>query len=59
MATPLFALTEVLKDLDGVQDPDERWELAIRGVFAGNIFDLGAAASEELFASEGSSFQAL
>ncbi len=32
-----------------------RLELAIRGVLAGNIFDLGAAASAERFASGASS----
>lgn len=31
------------------------WELALRGVFAGNLFDLGAAASAALYAEGGSS----
>ncbi|GIL75196.1 hypothetical protein Vretifemale_5042 [Volvox reticuliferus] len=33
-----------------------RLELALRGVFAGNIFDLGAAASAELHAAGGGAF---
>mmetsp|Transcript_39867 Transcript_39867/g.113104 ORF Transcript_39867/g.113104 Transcript_39867/m.113104 type:complete len:792 (+) Transcript_39867:122-2497(+) len=53
----LKLLPAVLKELDSVQDPQSRFELAVRGVFSGNIFDLGAAASEELFEAEGSSFQ--
>lgn len=35
-----------------------RFGLALRGVFAGNIFDLGAAASAELHAAGGVSFAA-
>ena len=40
-------------ELDAVEDPSERLLLALRGVFAGNIFDLGAAASSQLFDNEG------
>lgn len=32
-----------------------RWDLALRGVFAGNIFDLGAANSAQLYADNGAS----
>ena len=35
-----------------------RLELAIRGVFAGNLFDLGAAASAALFEQNGAAFSA-
>uniref|UniRef100_A0A7S1T206 Damage-control phosphatase ARMT1-like metal-binding domain-containing protein n=1 Tax=Tetraselmis chuii TaxID=63592 RepID=A0A7S1T206_9CHLO len=54
----LRVLPGVLRELDSQDDPEARLELAIRGVFAGNIFDLGAAASEELFRSSGPTFQA-
>lgn len=33
-----------------------RLELALRGVFAGNIFDLGAEASAQQYAEGGSAF---
>jgi type II pantothenate kinase len=49
-AAALKLLPGVLKGLDGIQDPKQRLELAVRGVLAGNVFDLGAAASAELFA---------
>lgn len=48
----------LLAELDSVADPEGRLELSLRGVFAGNIFDLGAAASEQLFSNAGSSFKA-
>ncbi len=35
--------------------PSRRWELALRGVFAGNLFDLGAAASAKHFQEHGAS----
>ena len=41
------------RDLDSIGDDTERMELALRGVFAGNIFDLGAAESTALFNAEG------
>jgi type II pantothenate kinase len=47
----LRLLPGVLRGLDAVADPRRRLELAVRGVLAGNVFDLGAAASAELFAS--------
>ena len=42
-----------LRDLDGISDDRARMELALRGVFAGNIFDLGAAESSALFNAKG------
>ena len=41
------------RDLDGITNDTKRMELALRGVFAGNIFDLGAAESIALFNAEG------
>ena len=42
-----------LRDLDAISDARQRMEAALRGVFAGNIFDLGAAASSQLFNAVG------
>lgn len=50
-AAALQLLPGVLRGLDAVADPKQRLELAVRGILAGNVFDLGAAASAELFAS--------
>eukprot|EP01024_Parvocaulis_polyphysoides_P012770 TRINITY_DN14758_c0_g2_i1.p2 TRINITY_DN14758_c0_g2~~TRINITY_DN14758_c0_g2_i1.p2 ORF type:complete len:261 (-),score=42.69 TRINITY_DN14758_c0_g2_i1:58-840(-) len=47
----------LLKEIDGVSDVRERLELVIKGVFAGNIFDLGAAHSSELFEKGDTVFQ--
>lgn len=44
------------RELDDTPDARTRIALAIQGVFAGNIFDLGAAASSELFAAKGMIF---
>ncbi|EFJ49670.1 hypothetical protein VOLCADRAFT_80583 [Volvox carteri f. nagariensis] len=55
----LALLPGVLRELDEMEGgfPAEL-ELALRGVFAGNIFDLGAAASAELHAAGGGTFAA-
>lgn len=37
------------RDLDDVQDRCKRLELALRGVFAGNVFDLGAQGTADMF----------
>lgn len=44
----LALLREVLDELDSVSDPQERLGQAVRGVFAGNVFDLGAPKMVEL-----------
>lgn len=41
----------VRRELDGIQDRRERMEKVLRGVIAGNIFDLGAAHGADLFNS--------
>ncbi|KZV37892.1 hypothetical protein F511_12174 [Dorcoceras hygrometricum] len=43
---------------DAIEDEPKRIENLIRGIFAGNIFDLGSAQLAELFAKDGMSFQA-
>lgn len=39
------------RDLDAIEDRGKRLELGLRGVFAGNVFDLGAEATADLFES--------
>ncbi|MEW5301087.1 MAG: hypothetical protein WDW36_003968 [Sanguina aurantia] len=55
-ADSLLLLPALLLELDAVTDGRARLELALRGVFSGNIFDLGAAASAELYEAGGGSF---
>jgi type II pantothenate kinase len=47
-AAALPLLPALLKELDATQ-PHDRRTLLIRGIFAGNIFDLGATATVDLF----------
>ncbi|CAK0782572.1 hypothetical protein CVIRNUC_005784 [Coccomyxa viridis] len=54
----LALLPGVLKELDAIEDHSKRLELLFRGVFAGNVFDLGAATSADLFDSKGAAFEA-
>ncbi len=51
----LGALPDVLRALDETAgaDEDARLEACVRGVFAGNIFDLGAASSVDLYENGG------
>ncbi len=37
------------RDLDDIEDRGKRLELALRGVFAGNVFDLGAQGTADMF----------
>ncbi len=39
------------REIDDIADLRERYETVVRGVVAGNIFDLGAAAGADLFNS--------
>ncbi|KAG2436611.1 hypothetical protein HYH02_011546 [Chlamydomonas schloesseri] len=57
-ARALALLPGVCAELDSHGGLAEQFGLALRGVFAGNIFDLGAAASAELHAAGGISFAA-
>lgn len=48
----LQLLPDVVQQLDALaSDPHAMWTAALKGVFAGNLFDLGAAASSAMFAS--------
>lgn len=52
----LTVLPGVLAELDALTDPAERLLALVKGVFAGNIFDLGAATSAALYADGGGDF---
>lgn len=52
----LELLGEVLQEIDDIADPRQRWEAVVRGVFAGNIFDLGCAATTDMYHQDGISF---
>ncbi|EIE21322.1 hypothetical protein COCSUDRAFT_53962 [Coccomyxa subellipsoidea C-169] len=52
----LALLPELLRELDSITDHSQRLETVLRGVFAGNIFDLGAASSADLFSANGAAF---
>lgn len=54
----LKALPALLAELDALA-PDDRAETVIRGVFAGNIYDLGAVATLKLFENGGVDFRAV
>ncbi|CAO2814791.1 unnamed protein product [Amaranthus hypochondriacus] len=43
---------------DAIEDPGKRLENLVRGIFAGNIFDLGSAQLAEVFSKDGMSFLA-
>ena len=49
-------LPRLLAELDGLEAGEPRLRALIEGVFAGNIFDLGAAHTSALFASGGLDF---
>lgn len=56
--TKALALLEgVIAQADAITDIGARIEHLVKGVFSGNIFDLGAAQLAEIFASSGSNFQ--
>jgi len=51
----LSLLPQVLQEIDHLDGPD-RIEALLRGVFAGNIFDLGSAATVQRYQQEGIDF---
>ncbi|CAI5977094.1 unnamed protein product [Closterium sp. NIES-65] len=53
----LAMLPATLKRIDAVEDLKERIEVLVKGVLAGNIFDLGANNSAALVEGEGLSFE--
>ena len=57
-ARALATLPAVLREIDAIRDPGARIEALVRGVFAGNVFDLGAAASAARHADGDGGFEA-
>ena len=57
-AKALATLPSVLREIDAIRDPGARIEALVRGVFAGNVFDLGAAASAARHADGDGGFEA-
>lgn len=55
-AKAIGLLNDVINLADSIENSGERLEHLLKGVFAGNIFDLGVAQLAELFASSGMSF---
>jgi damage-control phosphatase, subfamily II, stand-alone protein len=53
-ALPLYPA--IVAELDSHTSPEEALLLAVEGVFTGNIFDLGAHASVDMFANESPDF---
>ncbi|KAK4741087.1 hypothetical protein SAY87_024675 [Trapa incisa] len=49
---------DVIRLSDAIEDEEKRLENLAKGIFAGNIFDLGSAALAEAFAKDGMSFLA-
>eukprot|EP00245_Coleochaete_scutata_P016448 TRINITY_DN7690_c0_g1_i1.p1 TRINITY_DN7690_c0_g1~~TRINITY_DN7690_c0_g1_i1.p1 ORF type:complete len:370 (+),score=97.00 TRINITY_DN7690_c0_g1_i1:49-1158(+) len=52
----LAILPSVVKKVDAVEDDGERCEHLVKGILAGNIFDLGASETTELFENGDMSF---
>ncbi|XP_043697135.1 damage-control phosphatase At2g17340-like, partial [Telopea speciosissima] len=55
-AISLFA--DVIRLNDAIEDDEKLAESLVRGIFAGNVFDLGSAQLAEVFAKDGMSFLA-
>ena len=54
----LQLLPSILADLDAITDDSERLLRLVEGAFAGNLFDLGAANTADLFGAGGTDFLA-
>lgn len=52
----LAILPKVLEELDETCVPKKRWELALRGICAANIFDLGAKHTTDMYENGGVDF---
>jgi len=57
-AKAISLFEDVVRVNDAIKDDAKRVENLIRGIFAGNIFDLGSAQLAELFSKDGISFMA-
>ena len=54
----LIELPKVLQDIDAITDKTQRIKALVQGAFAGNVFDLGAAASAKMHADGTNGFSA-
>mmetsp|Transcript_17513 Transcript_17513/g.52560 ORF Transcript_17513/g.52560 Transcript_17513/m.52560 type:complete len:402 (+) Transcript_17513:247-1452(+) len=50
-ALAISFLPQLLQEIDAITNKRERFETVVRGVIAGNIFDLGAAAGADMYNS--------
>ncbi|KAL3514926.1 hypothetical protein ACH5RR_021828 [Cinchona calisaya] len=57
-AKAISLFEDVVRLNDAIEDVSKRVENLVRGIFAGNIFDLGSAKLAELFSKDGISFLA-
>lgn len=57
-AKAISLFSHVINLNDAIEDPEKRLENLVRGIFAGNIFDLGSAKLAEVFSKDGMSFLA-
>ncbi|KAI5679585.1 hypothetical protein M9H77_00812 [Catharanthus roseus] len=57
-AKAISLFEDVVRLNDAIEDEARRVENLVRGIFAGNIFDLGSAQLSELFSKDGMSFLA-
>ncbi|EFN58807.1 hypothetical protein CHLNCDRAFT_19893 [Chlorella variabilis] len=55
-ASALALLPDVCAEVDQHVQQRDRWETVVRGVFAGNIFDLGCKATTDAYHEDGVSF---
>lgn len=57
-AKAISLFEDVVRLNDAIEDEGKRLENLVRGIFAGNIFDLGSAQLAEVFSKDGMSFLA-
>ncbi|XP_062081505.1 damage-control phosphatase At2g17340-like [Humulus lupulus] len=57
-AKAISLFENVVRTNDAIEDEGKRLENLVRGIFAGNIFDLGSAQLAEVFSKDGMSFLA-
>ncbi|KAK8475294.1 hypothetical protein V6N13_114847 [Hibiscus sabdariffa] len=57
-AKAIYLFPDVVRLNDDIEDEEKRLENLVRGIFAGNLFDLGAAQLAEVFSRDGMPFLA-
>ncbi|KAL4302945.1 hypothetical protein GQ457_10G019310 [Hibiscus cannabinus] len=57
-AKAIYLFADVVRLNDDIEDGEKRLENLVRGIFAGNLFDLGAAQLAEVFSRDGMPFLA-